>query len=188
MGSVWFQVRLLNASSFWQFELVLEVPSNPFSCMRSEWKVKWNKITFQLNCVFPENSSSIFRHFSSCCMDNTLCVWPPRFVNLGFDHHQETQHEREEMRMVVITNITGRFWLNINWFTSVLYCVDNVLCSENIPLSLSLSLLFIWHGTWMETEGKCCSYCDLDELCHSLINGQFSPPPAQSHSLHRAQI
>uniref|UniRef100_A0A8K9WR03 Gamma-secretase activating protein n=1 Tax=Oncorhynchus mykiss TaxID=8022 RepID=A0A8K9WR03_ONCMY len=45
------------------FELVLEVPSNPFSCMR--------------------------------------------FVNLGFDHHQETQQEREEMRMVVITNITG---------------------------------------------------------------------------------
>ncbi|XP_042169480.1 gamma-secretase-activating protein-like isoform X3 [Oncorhynchus tshawytscha] len=44
------------------FELVLEVPSNPFSCMR--------------------------------------------FVNLGFDHHQETQHEREEMRMVVITNNT----------------------------------------------------------------------------------
>ncbi|XP_052371486.1 gamma-secretase-activating protein-like isoform X1 [Oncorhynchus keta] len=45
------------------FELVLELPSNPFTCMR--------------------------------------------FVNLGFDHHQETQHEREEMRMVVITNNTG---------------------------------------------------------------------------------
>ncbi|KAM9402698.1 gamma-secretase-activating protein isoform 5-T6 [Salvelinus alpinus] len=45
------------------FELELELPSNPFTCMR--------------------------------------------FVNLGFDHHQETQHEREEMRMVVITNKTG---------------------------------------------------------------------------------
>ncbi|XP_064815887.1 gamma-secretase-activating protein-like isoform X3 [Oncorhynchus masou masou] len=45
------------------FELVLELPSNPFTCMR--------------------------------------------FVNLGFDHHQETQQEREEMRMVVITNNTG---------------------------------------------------------------------------------
>ncbi|XP_045578435.1 gamma-secretase-activating protein isoform X3 [Salmo salar] len=44
------------------FELELELPSNPFTCMR--------------------------------------------FVNLGFDHHQETQHEREEMRMLVITNKT----------------------------------------------------------------------------------
>ncbi|XP_031671366.1 gamma-secretase-activating protein-like isoform X4 [Oncorhynchus kisutch] len=44
------------------FELVLELPSNPFSCMR--------------------------------------------FVNLGFDHQQERQQEREEMRMVVITNNT----------------------------------------------------------------------------------
>ncbi|XP_045075038.1 gamma-secretase-activating protein-like, partial [Coregonus clupeaformis] len=45
------------------FELALELPFNPFTCMR--------------------------------------------FVNLGFDHHQETQHEREEMRMVVITNKIG---------------------------------------------------------------------------------
>uniref|UniRef100_A0A3P8ZUX8 Gamma-secretase-activating protein C-terminal domain-containing protein n=1 Tax=Esox lucius TaxID=8010 RepID=A0A3P8ZUX8_ESOLU len=45
------------------FELPMEWPSNPFTCMR--------------------------------------------FVNLGFDHHQDPQHRREEMRMAVYTNRTG---------------------------------------------------------------------------------
>ncbi|XP_064877402.1 gamma-secretase-activating protein isoform X2 [Oncorhynchus nerka] len=112
------------------FELVLELPSNPFSCMR--------------------------------------------FVNLGFDHHQETQQEREEMRMVVITNNTG----------SMCVCYSQPAC---VNQEITYTIVLVHRGcskTFSVALDGTSSPCSTDLLPLFIPIGYYVVVYLSGHFLH----
>ncbi|XP_038833446.1 gamma-secretase-activating protein isoform X6 [Salvelinus namaycush] len=112
------------------FELELELPSNPFTCMR--------------------------------------------FVNLGFDHHQETQHEREEMRMVVITNKTG----------SMCVCYSQPACADQ---EIKYTIVLVHRGcskTFSVALDGTPSPCSTDLLPLFIPIGYYVVVYLSGHLLH----